>query len=343
MQNNRKLLRDLLLTLFRSNEDLYEAIDSLEYSQMHMLLASLPGITQSRIAFTLVLVEQLEASGLVGSSFFEMLVSRFPARGELVRSVEAAWAGGDTDAGELNTGPTLDAVEGLVTTTDVETQEKLMGDRATFLDVIYLAKGYEASKSVVKLRMKFSDGWFVGTAFLVSPTRLLTAFHNVEDKTGERASAITAIFDYEAAAGGAEAEGTAIECLIDTVQGEAEDDWAVIDIAEPYEGVTPLRFSMMPSQAHDRVAIIQHPGGLAKQVALHNNLVTFANETRLQYLTDTQRGSSGAPVFNSDWDVVALHHSGGDLEVPGSKDIVYRNQGTPIEWVKARMEALGVM
>ena len=27
-------------------------------------------------------------------------------------------------------------------------------------------------------------------------------------------------------------------------------------------------------------------------------------------MTDTERGSSGSPVFNNDWKVIALHHAG---------------------------------
>jgi V8-like Glu-specific endopeptidase len=91
---------------------------------------------------------------------------------------------------------------------------------------------------------------------------------------------------------------------------------------------------------NDQVAIIQHPAGMAMQVALHNNLVTFADATRLQYLTDTLPGSSGAPVFDFNWDVVALHHAGGDLALPGTKQIVYRNQGIPAAQLRARMSAL---
>ena len=35
-----------------------------------------------------------------------------------------------------------------------------------------------------------------------------------------------------------------------------------------------------------------------------------ALEQFLHYRTDTAPGSSGSPVFNDQWEVVALHHSG---------------------------------
>ncbi len=35
------------------------------------------------------------------------------------------------------------------------------------------------------------------------------------------------------------------------------------------------------------------------------------SDTRVHYLADTLPGSSGSPVLNRHWEVIALHHSGG--------------------------------
>jgi len=85
-------------------------------------------------------------------------------------------------------------------------------------------------------------------------------------------------------------------------------------------------------KVNDYVNIIQHPGGLPKQIALYHNIVTFVGGARVQYLTDTLPGSSGSPVFDSRWRVVALHHSGGYLTEPGSdrKRVFFRNEGIHI-------------
>ncbi|ORM73994.1 hypothetical protein HA44_19215 [Mixta gaviniae] len=62
------------------------------------------------------------------------------------------------------------------------------------------------------------------------------------------------------------------------------------------------------------VNIIQHPGGAPQQVALRDNflLARGAAESEaanvLHYTADTDEGSSGAPVFNDQWQLVALHH-----------------------------------
>jgi hypothetical protein len=342
MPSRHKLLHDLLLTLFRSNEDNYEAIAAIDYPQMQMLLAALAGPNSSRIAFANSAVQQLEAHGLVGPPLFDPLAARFPARKALIGSVRSALTNDDQNGADdprsilTNGESTLSAVE-------VAAHEKIMGDRPTFLDVHYLNMGYTAARAVVKLRMRFSSKWYLGTAFLISPSQLLTAYHNLAQPSGEMATEVTAQFDYERSLDGPEAEGRIFHCLCETIHGEPEDDWAVINLSENHPDCPPVRLSTEPAKVDDRVAIIQHPNGMAKQVALHNNRVTFTNQTRLQYLTDTLPGSSGAPVFDSAWRVVAVHHAGGDLTLPGTKELVYRNQGTPIARIRERMTELGVL
>jgi endonuclease G len=63
----------------------------------------------------------------------------------------------------------------------------------------------------------------------------------------------------------------------------------------------------------DPVNIIQHPNGDEKAIVVHNShLLHLENGTNSEqfcwYSGDTNWGSSGAPVFNNRWEVVALHH-----------------------------------
>lgn len=59
------------------------------------------------------------------------------------------------------------------------------------------------------------------------------------------------------------------------------------------------------------VNIIEHPNGGPRQYATSNNrLVDILAAGYLHYETDTDKGSSGSPVFSDDWELVALHHSG---------------------------------
>lgn len=63
----------------------------------------------------------------------------------------------------------------------------------------------------------------------------------------------------------------------------------------------------------DFVTVVQHPDGDFKQIALRENRVLGRGSkgTTLYYSADTLRGSSGSPVFNDEFDLVALHHAGG--------------------------------
>ena len=74
----------------------------------------------------------------------------------------------------------------------------------------------------------------------------------------------------------------------------------------------------------------------------YHNVVVFVGQNRVQYPTDTMPGSSGSPVFDSDWNVVALHYSGGKLREPGTNGIYYRNEGIHINAVIDGKKAAGL-
>ena len=61
----------------------------------------------------------------------------------------------------------------------------------------------------------------------------------------------------------------------------------------------------------DRVIIVQHPKGRHQQIVLNNNRVINNGlyKNFLRYTADSDYGSSGSPVFNTKWELVALHHA----------------------------------
>ena len=54
--------------------------------------------------------------------------------------------------------------------------------------------------------------------------------------------------------------------------------------------------------------ILGHPEGKDMVVSLQDNKVLKVVDSKLRYRTPTLRGSSGSPVFNQQWELVALHH-----------------------------------
>jgi len=62
------------------------------------------------------------------------------------------------------------------------------------------------------------------------------------------------------------------------------------------------------------VNIIQHPNGNNKAVVVHDSYLLYLDDKDIDmekyclYSSDTEEGSSGSPVFNNRWEVVALHH-----------------------------------
>lgn len=64
------------------------------------------------------------------------------------------------------------------------------------------------------------------------------------------------------------------------------------------------------NEGEESLNIIHHPDGDYKQLSIRENLFTRIMPTTIWYESDTAQGSSGSPVFNDQWQVVALHHMG---------------------------------
>ena len=108
-----------------------------------------------------------------------------------------------------------------------------------------------------------------------------------------------------------------------------------------------------PFSEEEFAAYQRHPetffGVLRKQWKTDGNPLKLAVDTdavlgtnaagnRVRYATNTDHGSSGSPVFDIDWKLVALHHLG-DPAV-SSMPAKY-NQGIPIAKIRARLERDG--
>lgn len=216
---------------------------------------------------------------------------------------------------------------------------------ASLLDVAFLRRGVELAPAVARLLVTLPSGQFYGTAFRIGDDLLLTNHHVLyDDKTAAApATGVEAWFGYERDFSGRDLAHQVVRCRPDTIAGGKAHDWAVIRTASAMPAGTPLigLSEAEPVAEGDRVYIIQHPNGGVKKVGVHHNVVRYADDDVVQYWTDTEAGSSGSPVFDSRWQLVALHHRWvqyGPIEAPE-----YRNQGIRIERVVNGLKSAGVL
>lgn len=71
--------------------------------------------------------------------------------------------------------------------------------------------------------------------------------------------------------------------------------------------------------------IIHHPDGDYKQLSIRENQFIKILPNTIWYKTDTAPGSSGAPVYNDQWQVVGLHHMGVPDKSPDGKNYIDKN------------------
>jgi hypothetical protein len=98
-------------------------------------------------------------------------------------------------------------------------------------------------------------------------------------------------------------------------------------------------FRPIPVGGTDRVYIIGHPKGGKLCYSFQDNRVIDFESPFLHYRTPTEGGSSGSPVFDKQWRVVALHHAGYDerRKLRGQEGVYSANEGI---WLSAIRDGL---
>jgi len=198
-------------------------------------------------------------------------------------------------------------------------KERMLGLN-DLVDVNYLTRALRASKAVCRVIIRDQNFRERGNAsgFKVSPTLLLTNHHVFNDEEAALNSLIE--FDFELDNIGNPKSTTRFQLSPDQFfMSNAELDYALVAIdPNPIFGTGELAsygFLQMSNKVGkinrgESATIIQHPSGQPKQIALRENDVLNIEDNQLLYQSDTAPGSSGSPVFNDSWQVVALHTSG---------------------------------
>jgi endonuclease G len=195
-----------------------------------------------------------------------------------------------------------------------EVLERIVGT-PDFIGINYLESGVTAAHAVGRVNIGDGKGKVAGygTGSLVAPHVLLTNNHVLPDAETARASVVE--LDFEDGPDGQARQShrfpLAPDALFITDKGL---DFALVAVdpgaaALAGYGFNPLIEAEGKAIIGDFVTIVQHPRGERKQIALRENRIVDVVESMLHYEADTEPGSSGSPVFNDQWEVVALHHA----------------------------------
>ena len=209
--------------------------------------------------------------------------------------------------------------------------ERVLGGN-DLMPVAYLERGAIAARAVARIDL---GGGQYGTGFLIAPRVLITNNHVIGDRT--TAARATANFQYEVNLKDAPANEVTVELVPDELfytSPVSELDFTVVAVSPKVPlwqfGCLPLIEATGKTSEGEWLTIIQHPSGQRKQLCVRENKFIKRTDDMLWYTTDTMPGSSGSPVFNNDWFVVALHHAG----VPEMKDgVVVRQSDGSEKWI----------
>ncbi len=197
--------------------------------------------------------------------------------------------------------------------------ERILGGN-DLMNVSYLERGLAAAAAVGRIQVRRENGDMAGfgTGFLVGPRVLMTNNHVLGDIAEARTSRFELNYQLDTAGNPRPSVVFALR-PDDLFFTDARLDFTLVAVAPTaMDGPRSLaefgwlKLHRGPGKALEGefLTIIQHPSGGYKQLAVRENRLLKVMADFLWYMTDTAPGSSGSPVYNDSWQVVALHHSG---------------------------------
>ncbi|NPU63622.1 trypsin-like peptidase domain-containing protein [Bradyrhizobium sp. 83012] len=185
-----------------------------------------------------------------------------------------------------------------------------------FLDVGYLRKAIQHATSVCLIEV--GNTGHTGTGVVIHDHYVLTNYHVIQSMMLEHGPAPEAARIYlKFASYGDETPCRTIS--LDTNQPivswspVAKLDYALLKAPQlsTLAEVRPATISLKLPALRSFLSILQHPNGGSMQLASSVDAVTFCDPDSgiIQYITRTASGSSGAPCFDENWNLVGLHHA----------------------------------
>jgi endonuclease G, mitochondrial len=202
--------------------------------------------------------------------------------------------------------------------TDFVALERLLGAN-NLMNAAFLEAGAQAARAVGRIVIGTEHGGIAGygTGSLVGPRLLLTNNHVLGDPGTAALSQVE--FGYQLALDGTPTAPTSFGLEPDAFfLTDRKLDYSLVAVKA--RGSAGAKLDRIPwnrlievegkAILGELLNIVQHPNGEPKQLAMRENKLVDLLENFLHYQTDTSPGSSGSPVFNDQWEIVGLHHSG---------------------------------
>ncbi|MEU1184418.1 trypsin-like peptidase domain-containing protein [Streptomyces sp. NPDC005820] len=196
--------------------------------------------------------------------------------------------------------------------------ERILGVSTELQAWSFLPRGARAARTVARISVRENGRELpLGTGFLVSPRLLMTNHHVLPDADTARQCFV----EFDAQVSIDNAPQAPIRLALDPdgfFTADERLDYALVLLVPGPDGRPPgeafgwNRLSAQPGKLviGEPVNVVGHPMGRLKEIAVRDNTLQVRLDDFLHYKTDTEPGNSGSPVFNDQWEVVALHHSG---------------------------------
>ena len=223
-------------------------------------------------------------------------------------------------------------------------ENEVILDASNLLPFDFLRTGDRIGRAVLKLQR--SDG-AVGTAFLVAPEILLTNHHVLPAPATAATAYVLANFERSLPddASGRPAFVPLDPQTLFVTNADLDFTFCAVRGLE-FLGSVPLDRNSLNVLKSEHVNIVQHPRGRPKEIGLQDNQVVKADKVVVQYSCGTEPGSSGSPVFNNQWKLVALHHAAIATEGPDGRKAAaysqarYLNEGIRLSAIAIWLETL---
>jgi len=249
--------------------------------------------------------------------------------------------------GALGAAPPLEAMDRIAHASQVEgkTLEAIQG-QYDIEPVNFLPRGIRASRAVCRLADR---GAALGTGFLIAPGVIITNKHvlgDLDDATG-----CVAEFNYEYDVDDRATQVISVPLAPDRLFLSTVDlvlDFTIIALDPAAYARVEGQLAWLPLDKRrnkivegEPAIVVQHPQGEDKKLCVFDSglvdRMTGEDSPYVHYTTDTDRGASGAPVFNRHWQLIALHHASTTLQDDNGKPMGV-NEGVRVSSIIGALE-----